>query len=51
VPPVQLQKLLENTLKQVIDIDRFNEEVEAEGKDQCEIENTRRRVIGLMGLT
>lgn len=50
VPPVQLQTLLESTLKQVIDIDRFNEEVEAEGKDQCEIENTRRRVIGSMGM-
>ena len=50
VPPVQLQKLLENTLKQVIDIERFNEEVEAEEEDQCEIENTRRRVVESMRL-
>ena len=50
VPPVQLQELLENTLKQLIDIERFNEEVEAEEEDQCEIENTRRRVVESMRL-
>jgi len=50
VPPVQLQELLENTLKQLIDIERFNEEVGAEEEDQCEIENTRRRVVESMRL-
>ena len=51
VPPLQLQKLLENTLKQVIDIERFNEEVKAEEEDQCDILNTRRRVIESMRLS
>ena len=51
VPPLQLQKLLEDTLKQVIDTERFNEELEAEEKDQCEIENTRRRVIRSMRMS
>ena len=51
VPPVQLQGLLEDTLEQVIDLDRFNDEAEAEEEDQCEILNTRRRVIESMRLS
>ena len=50
VPPVQLQGLLEDTLEQVIDLDRFNDEAEAEQDDQTEIENIRRRTVGAMRL-
>ena len=50
VPPVQLQGLLEDTLEQVIDLDRFNDEAEAEQDDQTEIENTRRRTVAAMRL-
>ena len=50
VPPVQLQGLLEDTLEQVIDLDRFNDEAEAEQDDQTKIENTRRRTVEAMRL-
>jgi hypothetical protein len=45
VPPTTLQGFLEEAIEQVIDVDLFNAEVEAEATDAAYIENTRRRAM------
>ncbi len=46
VPPPQLQRLLLDTLTAVIDIERFNAEVENEKRDAAQLDRIRRQAHG-----
>ena len=48
VPPTTLQGFLREAIEQVIDVDLFNAEVEAERSDAVFIENTRRRAMAAL---
>ena len=49
LPPEVLQGVLRRTLDQVIDVKRFNDEIDREKQDAAELEAYRRRLLRLAG--
>lgn len=49
IPPEQLQEILRRTIDQVLDVDAFNAEIEAEKRDAVQLEAVRRVVCERLG--
>ncbi len=51
VPPDRLQEILREAIDGVLDIEAYNQEIDAEKEDAAHLENLRRRIHGAIGST